>query len=113
MNLHWEMSAQGARRLRLEGEVSVEHAESLKAALLEGLESSQTLEIDCEKVTAMDFYAVQMLCSAHRTSVDRNRLLVFSGAPSQAVSQAIESSGFVRHRGCSLCPQSIRCLWLR
>lgn len=112
MNLHCEPGEQGIGLLRIEGEIRVEHAEELRQALLEGLEQYQHLQVDCEQVGTLDFFAVQLLCSAHRTSVARQKILTFSGTPSEPVRQAISATGFARHRGCSLCPKDVRCLWL-
>ncbi len=97
--------------LKIVGEATVEHAEQIKQALLEGLNTVDRLQLDCEQVTELDFFAIQLFCSAHRTSVAWEKRLSFSGGRAGHLQRAIEASGFSRHVGCALCPDGERCLW--
>jgi hypothetical protein len=72
----------------------------------------ERLQVDCTELSAIDFFSVQLLCSAHRTSVAWGKELSFAGAAPPEVEAGIRRSGFARHRGCSLCPPGVRCLWL-
>lgn len=112
LSLSTEVIGEGAARLKIVGEATVEHAAELRLALLEGLQEHEQLLVDCEQTTAIDFFAVQLLCSAHRSSVRWEKHLSFSGTPSAQVAEGIRRAGFARHRGCSLCPSHLRCLWL-
>lgn len=98
--------------LKIQGAATVEAAQELQQALLDGLRSCEELRLDCSAVSEIDFFAVQLICSAHRTSVVWNKSLVFHGEPSAAVKTGIRASGFYRHTGCSLCPDGVRCMWL-
>ena len=114
INLTWnEVGGEpgNARVLRFEGEATVEHARKNKEALQEGLENFDLLQLDCSGVSTLDFFAVQLFCSAHRTSIAANKRLGFVGAASPAVEEAMVRVGFARHRGCSNCPDHELCLW--
>ena len=112
LNLTMESIGANAGRLKIEGEATIEQALSLRQALLAGLDQYDELQVDCAQTTAVDVFTVQLLCSAHRSSVVWNKLLTFHGQPSAAVAEGIRSVGFARHQGCNLCPQGVRCLWL-
>ncbi len=111
LNIHKEITADGAAILKLEGDVTVEHSEQLQQMLLEGLLEHNHLMIDCEKVTSFDFFAIQMLCSAHRSSVSWNKLFTWHGSQPEKVTAAIQKAGFARHSGCNLCPDGVCCMW--
>ena len=91
--------------------LSEKHPE-LREELLKGLTEQEQVQIDCEKVTEMDFFAIQMLCSAHRTSVSWNKLLTWHGALPEVAENAIRRTGFARHHGCDLCPDGVCCMWI-
>lgn len=112
LTLTRESAGEGTGMLKLAGEATIEHAGELRQALLDGLTECARLLVDCSAVKAVDFFAVQVLCSAHRTSFAWNKEMVFHGPVSAAVAEGGRTTGFARQGGCSLCPQGIRCLWL-
>lgn len=112
LTLSREAAGDGTGRIKLCGEATIEHVAELRQALLEGFEQWEWLQVDCAEVSAIDFFAVQLLCSAHRSSVVWNKTLTFEGRVPPQVEEGIARTGFARHRGCSLCPPGVRCLWL-
>jgi anti-anti-sigma regulatory factor len=98
--------------LLIKGELTIAGVTELREAILQGFDEANQLEIDCEEVSEMDFFALQMICSAHRTSVLRKKLLTWSGDKSARVVEVIKKAGFSRHCGCSICPSNIDCMWL-
>ena len=112
LSLSKEAIGEGAVRLKIIGEATIEHAAELRLALLEGLQDHEQLLVDCEQTTAIDVFALQLLCAAHRSSVRWEKQLSFSGTSSAQVEEGIARVGFARHCGCSLCPPGVRCLWL-
>jgi anti-anti-sigma regulatory factor len=98
--------------LLIRGELTIAGVTELREAILQGFDEAERLEIDVEEVSEIDFFALQMICSAHRTSVLRKKLLTWSGAKPTTVAQVIKKSGFSRHCGCNLCPSTIDCMWL-
>jgi len=112
VNIQKQMTGEGSAVLQLEGELSVESAEMLRAALLEGLREQDQLLLNCQQTTSIDFFVIQMLCSAHRTSVVQEKLLTWQGTIPAEVKKTIEALGFARLTGCDLCPDGVRCMWL-
>lgn len=111
-NWSWEARDNGGAVLRLAGEATVELMDELHALLLEGIETFDSVQIDCSATTAADFYTVQLLCSAHRTAVTRNKSLEVLGEPSAAFMETARKAGFMRCEACPMCPSESRCLWL-
>jgi anti-anti-sigma regulatory factor len=112
LNIEKETADNGAVILKLIGDATVENADQLHQALLEGLRENKQLMVDCNKTTSIDFYAIQLLCSAHRSSVSWDKSLSFHGDPADQVKQAISSVGFERDYGCALCPENVTCMWV-
>jgi len=106
-----EQTTDNGLQLKLEGDATIESATQLHQALLEGLRSQAEVQIDCSATESIDVYALQMICSAHRTSVDWEKKLTFQNKPSAAVSQAIAATGLLRDHGCSHCPDGGCCMW--
>jgi anti-anti-sigma regulatory factor len=98
--------------LKIAGEATVDHAQELKEALQQALEEHDQLQLDCTGIETLDFFAIQLLCSAHRTAVARKKRLGFVGTAPPPVEEALARAGFVRHQGCSYCPEGDRCLWI-
>ncbi len=112
LNIHQEPTGKGAAVLKLEGEVNIESVDQLRQALLAGLGELELLLINCDRVTSIDFFGIQMLCSAHRTSVVWKKQLTWQGDMGPAVKKSIQCTGFARQNGCDLCPDDGRCLWI-
>ena len=107
-----ETAVDGTVTLRFHGEMTIETAGEVREALLGALQDQQTVRLNCEEVTGIDFFGLQLLCSAHRTSVARKTLLVWDGARVPIIEEVVRNNGFSRHCGCSLCPQDIACMWI-
>ena len=55
--------------LKLDGSWTIERAQELKHALVEALKDSDHITIETEGLREVDLSALQLLCSAHRTSL--------------------------------------------
>jgi anti-anti-sigma regulatory factor len=111
-NLRWEDAGEGIGRLMITGDATVEMAEELQRVLLEGLERYGHVQIDCSLSQSMDFFTVQLLCSAHRTAFTRGKRFTFHGNPASPLTETIGVLGFRRNEACALCPRDISCLWV-
>ena len=111
LNIHKETTEDGAILLKLTGDVTIDSAEQLRQCLLTELQAAEQLEVDCSQTRSIDLYCIQLLCSAHRSSVAWNKQFSFYGTPAEPVIEAIEKTGFLRELGCSLCPEDVRCMW--
>jgi anti-anti-sigma regulatory factor len=96
--------------LSLEGEMTLPKAGEFKASLKEALGAADHIVIDLRRVSELDLSCLQLLCSAHRTSVGLNKGLGIATPRPEALRQWVERAGLTRHVGC---PQDVHhtCLW--
>ncbi len=99
-----------AETLTLAGDLTIEHAQELHQKLMTFLDQSQQLTIAFEDVTAADLSLVQLLCSAHRTSVRADKFLQLDQQRPKALRQVVREMGFLRDKGCALDSQG-SCIW--
>ena len=111
LKIDQEICRDGSLLLTLSGEATVEAAEQLHQALLAGLNEQDTVQIDCSATEAIDIYALQLLCSAHRTAVERKKSFSFLGPVSAPVAEAMQITGLSRELGCAHCPEDAACIW--
>lgn len=110
LNIQQETSSDGTLVLTLEGDATVETVEQLHQALRAGLQQDQ-VTLDCSLLNKADLYALQLLCSAHRTAMNEKKTLTFLGKVSEPVVEAIKATGLMREFGCSLSSEEASCLW--
>jgi anti-anti-sigma factor len=80
--------------LTLSGDLTIQHASTLKETLLEGISNAQSLVINLEQVERMDLSTVQLLCAANRALQKADKNLVVAGAIPSAVKDTILESGY-------------------
>lgn len=96
--------------LTFEGELTLEHAEKVRSALIKALIEADAVEIAFNSVGSMDLTFLQLLCSAHRSAVRFNKRLAFADGRPEALIRIMQGAGFARTTGCGLdCEKS--CLW--
>lgn len=99
--------------LSLQGDLTIETVADVRESLLAAYAEDQPqVRLDGGALASIDFFGLQLLCSAHRTAVIRNKLLVWEGGRPQQISEAMHTTGFTRHCGCSLCPHDVDCMWI-
>lgn len=97
--------------LTFDGELTLKHADKIRAAFIKALIDADHVEIDLGKVIEADLSCLQMLCSAHRTSLKLNKRLNFVGNLPKHFREAADAAGYSRSSGCTKdCEQS--CLWI-
>lgn len=97
--------------LKLKGNLTIERAHELKQALLEALRNNDRIAIDLEGITDVDLSCLQLLCSAHRTSLRLGKQLTLHGEQSEIFKMAVRDAGFPRILGCHEDPER-GCLWI-
>jgi anti-anti-sigma factor len=97
--------------LTMDGELTIQRAAELKTALISSLASVEHLVLNLEKVAEVDLSCLQLLCSAHRTSVRSNKRLTWAGNRPESLARTVGDAGFVRHKGCVL-DRDKSCLWV-
>ncbi len=85
--------------LSLYGDVTIQCAAELKGVLVRELGGKDSLTVNLAYVTDCDVSLFQLLCAAHRRSLDEGRPMTVRNC-SPAVSQVIASGGFSRGGGC-------------
>lgn len=96
--------------LELEGELTVSRADELRLALLRSFSCSDHIVLNLEKVTAVDLSCLQLLCSAHRTSLAVNKRITIASNRPEIFRRLIHAAGYSRHKGCVLDGDK-GCLW--
>ena len=95
--------------LTLSGEMTLECAEEIKESMLKALSSVGHVTCDVKDVTEADLSFLQMLCSAHKTSLSRRKMFTLSEARSEQYEDAVQTAGLVL--SCSV-GEADTCLWL-
>lgn len=110
MNIDTETAGEGTRILKPSGELTVSCAAGFRDELLNALSSASAVEVDLSGVSEMDLSALQLLCSAHRTSVSMNRRLRLSETRPPAFEKIVRDAGYTRSAPCTKsCGHG--CLW--
>jgi anti-anti-sigma factor len=81
---------QSGSALHISGNLSVETAEELRAALLDVLAAASDVSLDLSAVEACDTAALQVFCSACKTAGARGKTLELVGMPDAVVRTALE-----------------------
>jgi anti-anti-sigma factor len=111
LNIQEEIIAEGATVLKLIGDVDISSAKELRQTLLEKLQATDRLVIDCTRTSSLDFFIIQLLCSAHRSAINLKKDLSLRGGEQPEIKELIRATGFTRQGGCSLDSEDIGCLW--
>ncbi len=95
--------------LRLQGECTVEHSNELKAVLISEMKKSDKLILDLGEVTEVDISFLQLLCSAHISSVKMNKQFSLNRNQPQLFIKLVNDAGYCRNMGCE--HPDKHCLW--
>ena len=96
----------------IKGSLTIEHAKELKDILLEMKGHSDNIVVNLANVEALDATCLQVLCSAHKTYLQENKVFEISTKCSELFNKTVRNSGYAQHKGCKL-DKNERCLWLR
>jgi anti-anti-sigma regulatory factor len=95
--------------LTLYGDATIQNAVELKGILARELGGGDTLTVNLAHVTDCDLSLFQMLCAAHKKSLNNSRPMKVSDC-SPAVIQVISAAGLKRDFGCGTGTQE-GCFW--
>jgi len=96
--------------IRVTGELTISYSSELKQALLEAVGSSDRIVLDMDGAEAVDLPCIELLCSAHRTSISAGKAFGITGNSFSKLRPIMMESGFERHRGCVL-DSNKSCIW--
>lgn len=86
--------------LRLSGDMTVQTMPELHEKMIEILEMKKNVEVVFAGIEDADISFLQMMCAAHRSFYEIDRLLTVSG-DKNGLLEMKKASGFIRHQGCS------------
>lgn len=95
----------------MRGDLTVQYAQELKAALLDAVRSSASVEVKLGKIGRLDSSFLQLMCSVHRMAADLHKRLTVTGAEQELFSDMLRRTGFTRNTGCRGNTRT-SCLWL-
>ena len=82
------------------GPMTVPYARELREHLLAAFDKVNSITADLCGVTEVDIAGLQLLCSAHLSSVAMNKRFTIIGGPGSAVWEAADAAGQLRQMGC-------------
>ncbi|ACM20612.1 STAS domain protein [Geotalea daltonii FRC-32] len=97
--------------VKVSGPLTVQNVGELKTSLLQALEGGEQLCLDLAGVTEVDLAGLQLLCSAHRSSLHLNKHLCITTGDSDIIDTASMEAGFQRHVGCAQDKEK-SCFWV-
>jgi anti-anti-sigma regulatory factor len=97
--------------LSLAGELLVADAGELKMTLMRVLDSGQRVAVDLAKITEVDLACLQLLCSAHRSSLARKQSLTLANPLPERFQRTLDDAGYSSHTGCAA-QRGESCLWI-
>lgn len=78
----------------LSGDITIQHAVTLKETLLEGISKTSSLVLNLEQVERVDLATIQVLCAAHRAITKKEKNLVVAGSVPANVRETIKEAGY-------------------
>jgi anti-anti-sigma factor len=102
----------GLSRLRVGGELTIQHAAELRTCLLDALSNAQSVRIDLEAVEDIDLACLQILCSAHKSALLAGKALCLGDGAPECFRDSLDVAGFSRLRGCNT-DAGNSCLWIQ
>jgi ABC-type transporter Mla MlaB component len=94
----------------ISGSMTIDRIEELRIGLIDAFNRGKKVQVSLEAVTEVDITGLQLLCSAHRTSIANGIDLSVAGGACEALSAVAGEAGMLRHIGC---PQDTcgTCIW--
>ena len=97
--------------LKLDGDVTIEQAAELKNVLIDAIDKVNDLDIDVGELKNIDLSGLQLLCSAHRSSLNKNKTLNVINKKNDSYVKTILDAGFNRNLVCDV-DKNNSCLWI-
>ena len=98
--------------LTITGSVTIENIDAVKKVLVDIIDQSDHVMVNIADITEVDVTFLQLLCSAHKSMISRNKTLSISESCSKSFLKTIDNSGYSQHKGCKI-DTTGSCLWLK
>ncbi len=90
--------------------LTIQQAEELRLQLIAAFAGGAEVRLNVADVAEADLAGLQLLCSAHRSSIQHNKSFGMASTCSEAILNVARDAGFLRHIGCA--PDVNKtCLW--
>ncbi len=89
------------KEIVLTGSLSLGSVGEVRTQLQHALSEADTVKILLQDIEDIDLSIIQIICSAHRTALLRNKALILQSHLPAVFIQIIEESGLQGHIGCS------------
>ena len=96
---------------KITGSMNIGNISDLLTGLLSAFEQGKVVTVDLSDVTEIDTAGLQLLCSAHRSSVAVNRELRIVARNQPVILEAAKISGQLRSSGCAI-DTNHSCIWI-
>jgi len=80
--------------LKIEGELTIQNAKSLKQALMDALDKLQVCRLDLNSLTRIDLAAIQLLYSAHKSAEGASKTIELTDGPNDIFKKGVEAAGY-------------------
>lgn len=101
---------QGVTVVGIRGAMTVERVGELRRALLEAFALGAAVRLSLSEVTRVDVSGLQLICSAHRSSLANGQEFVVTGCDPGEVGRVAKLCGMPRHLGCAQ-DRAGSCIW--
>lgn len=108
MDITIKKNQDNTKKIIISGSLSVESVRQLHELLKTEIENKDPLSLDLQNVTDMDVAVLQLLCSAHKSSIKSGKTICLN-ILSDNLWELINRSGYFHNRGCSKGYEP--CLW--
>ena len=98
--------------LTINGELTIQNIAELRKVLIESLKDTEHLALNLENITEVDMSCLQLLCSAHKTTIKSDKHFTLHGSSSAILWEAVKDSGYQQIKGCELVTDN-SCLWVK
>jgi anti-anti-sigma regulatory factor len=96
----------------ISGPMTIDKIGEIQRGLLEAFQIGKRVELSLAGVTDIDLSGLQLLCSAHRSSMVRGLEFAVTGSDAGALYSVAMLAGMPRHIGCAR-DDADGCLWKR
>ena len=85
----------------INGPMTIDRIGEIRDGMLEAFGLGNEVQLSMAAVTEVDLTGLQLLCSSHRTAIDRGVAFSVHDTDAEALSSVIELAGMRRYNGCA------------
>ncbi len=102
-----QTNGEDVRLVTFIGKMVISYAHEMKAAMVEAFARAREIRLDLGEVTEIDLTGMQLVCAAHRDSINMKKAFHIVGNPGEVFTALAADAGFPRHG----CMHGEKCPW--